>query len=158
MPSSLTPPFFDSSKKLLLVVEDSEEDYEVFLRSVKKSDVDCYIFRCETGEEAWDFLNNEKVSDGLPLPVLPSMILLDLNLPGMDGQTILSKIKSDPKLKLIPVIIFSTSSSSKDIQSCYENGANAYVVKPMDILKIRDHINILLKHWLEVNVYDSNFL
>ena len=141
-------PLHADLKDVLVVVEDSEQDYEMLLRAVKKTDIECAIHHCETGEEALDYLAN----DGK----YPSLILLDLNLPGTDGRDILKTIKMNPALKSIPVVIFSTSSNLKDIEVCYENGANSYVVKPMDVSRLQECIQILLLHWLKVNVTYPN--
>jgi CheY-like chemotaxis protein len=137
--------------KIILFVDDSDEDYEMFLRAVKKTGMHFSILRCETGEQALDILTSKDpsirtVSD------LPSLILLDLNLPGIDGLQVLNTIKTDQQLKLIPVVIFSTSSNPKDIRRCYQSGANAYVLKPMDVSLLQKYVQSILTHWLDVNV------
>lgn len=138
----------------LLLVEDSEQDYEMFIRVVNKNSIKCLIHHSETGEEALKFLQNQNQEK---LPNL-SLILLDLNLPGIDGKTVLQKIKSNPLLKLIPVVIFSSSSNSKDIEDCYQKGANAYVIKPMNVVLLQEYIQTILSHWLNVNVSCSKIL
>lgn len=139
-------------KSVLLVVEDSEEDYEMFMRVVKKTDLQFELNRCETGEEALIFLKNQNIYQDKEKFQKPSVILLDLNLPGIDGRKVLEKIKLDPNLQLIPVVIFSTSSNPKDIEECYQKGANGYVIKPMDISLLQEYIQILLLHWLKINI------
>lgn len=69
-------------------------------------------------------------------------------MPGTDGKTVLAKIKSAPRLKVIPVVIFSTSSNPKDLKECYLKGSNGYVIKPMDIQKLQNCIRLLLEYWL----------
>ena len=145
-------PLRSSPKHILLVVEDSEQDYEMLLRSIKKSDIPCQVNHCETGEEAIDYLTNQGEFDDREKYPQPSFILLDLNLPGFDGKDILKKIKNHPVLKCIPTIIFTTSSNPRDIQGCYRNGANAYVIKPMDVPKLQECVTLLLKHWLKINI------
>lgn len=137
---------------VLLVVEDSEEDYEMLRRAVKKTGLKCSLNHCETGEEALDYLTNQGEEQDSENFSPPSLILLDLNLPGTDGRDILKEIKLDPVLKMIPVVIFSSSSNIKDIEACYDNGANAYVIKPMDVALLQEYIQLLLLHWLKVNV------
>lgn len=147
-------PLYSEIPKNLLVVEDSEQDYEMFIRVVKKNNIKCNINHYETGEEALNFLKN---SDQKKY-VYPSLILLDLNLPGINGKKVLEKIKSDPHFKLIPVVIFSSSSNSKDIEDCYNKGANAYVIKPMNVSLLEEYIKTMLSHWLRVNIPYSKSL
>ena len=145
-------PLHSSPKSVLLAIEDSEQDYEMIRRAVQKSSVSCDLHHCETGEEALQFLRYQGIHQNRQQLGQPALILLDLNLPGTDGREILSQIKQDPQLKQIPVVIFSTSSSPKDIAECYQRGANAYVIKPMDIALFRESINLLMLHWLKVNI------
>jgi CheY-like chemotaxis protein len=151
-------PLCSERQKILLVVEDSEEDYEMLLRAVKKTAIECEVDYCETGEEALDYLRNQGEDQNREKFQMPSLILLDLNLPGTDGRDILKDIKIDPVLKFIPVVIFSTSSNRKDIEACYENGANAYVTKPMNISLLQEYIQTLLLHWLKVNRIHPNLV
>lgn len=145
-------PLHSSPQSIVLLVEDSEHDYEIFFREVKKVNIDCDIHHCETGEEVLDYLNNQGEYQDLAKFRKPSLILLDLNLPGTDGRQVLKTIKSDSLLKLIPIIIFSSSSNHKDIEFCYEQGVNAYVIKPMNIPLFQECVNVLLLHWLKFNV------
>ncbi len=156
--NELFKPLYQEKQTILLIIEDSEEDYEMFMRGVKKSGIDCQIFHCETGDEGLDFLTNQGEYDDKEKYYLPSLILLDLNLPGTDGKIILKKIKKNPNLSVIPVVIFTTSSNPKDIAECYENAANGYVIKPMNIKNLQESIEILLKHWLTVNISYSTIL
>jgi CheY-like chemotaxis protein len=139
-------------KKSVLLVEDSEEDYEMFIRVVKKTDLQFELNRCETGEDAIIFLKHQSIYQDKEKFQKPSLILLDLNLPGIDGKKVLEEIKLDANLQLIPVVIFSTSSNPKDIEECYQKGANGYVIKPMDISLLQEYIQILLLHWLKINI------
>ena len=133
----------------LLLVEDSDEDFEAFGRMIKKSSIANPIYRCIDGDEALDFLYHtgeyaEKVSSPRP-----SIILLDLNLPGTDGREVLEHIKQDDVLKSIPVVVFTTSSSPKDIDICYQYGANSYIIKPIDIKKFMKTIQVVIDYWFE---------
>lgn len=121
-PLHLAPP------SVLLVVEDSDEDYDMLSRAVKKSNIHCELYHCDNGQKALDLLKNQRQYQNTQKFRKPSLILLDLNLPGTDGRKILEKIKSDAVLKSIPVVIFTTSSNRKDIEDCYEKGANAYCI------------------------------
>ncbi|MDX2255984.1 MAG: response regulator [Pseudanabaenaceae cyanobacterium bins.39] len=138
--------------KSLLFVDDSDEDYEMFLRAVKKAGFKFPMMRCESGEKALAVLGDRQANVEPPNFAKPALILLDLNLPGLDGLHILNTIKSHPQLKLIPVVIFSTSSNPKDVRNCYQSGANAYVIKPMDVSLLQKCVQAILTHWLDVNI------
>ena len=116
-----------STDRYILIVEDSRVDYEITTRALKKAGIERSILRCEDGDEALDFLNDHESRQG---DGHPSMILLDLNLPGTDGRTVLQQIKNHDALKNIPVVVLTTSNNEHDIAACYESGANSYVRKP----------------------------
>ncbi len=116
----------------ILIVEDNLSDYESVIRAFKKLGVKDEVYHCSTGEEALDFLFRRKAYKNEKDAPRPSIILLDLNLPGTDGRDVLQQIKSDPQLKSIPVVVLTTSDSDKDIKTCYAYGANSYMVKPTD--------------------------
>jgi CheY-like chemotaxis protein len=135
---------------LILVVEDSDVDYETTLRAFKKSSMANPVHRCEDGEDALDYLfHRNRYSSAQKFP-LPDLILLDLNLPGTDGREVLEEIKKDPKLKSIPVIVLTTSSHDKDIEVCYRSGANSYIQKPVDLQGFFAAIQRLKDFWFEV--------
>lgn len=83
---------------------------------------------------------------------IPSIILLDLNLPGTDGRKVLEEIKQDEKLKTIPVIVFTTSSNPKDIETCYRFGVNSYILKPMSVQKSKHVMQSIVDYWLSIVV------
>lgn len=133
----------------LLVVEDSDEDFEVLRRIFQKLSLEYPVYRCVDGEDALDFLykkGNYQTSLASPRP---SLILLDLNLPGTDGREVLAQIKQDLQLKKIPVIVLTTSSNPKDIEVCYFLGASGYLVKPIDSSRLMSKIQVLLHYWFE---------
>lgn len=137
------------SIQTLLVIEDSDEDFEALGRLMRQSSVLHPVHRCLDGDEALDFLYHKgKYGESLPVP-RPSIILLDLNLPGTDGREVLELIKQDDSLKTIPVVVFTTSSNPKDIETCYQYGASGYILKSMDINQLKKKIQNFLKYWLE---------
>jgi two-component system response regulator len=139
-----------SSNHLILIVEDSDIDYETTIRAFKKSNMANPIQRCEDGEEALDYLyQRNRYSEAESSP-RPDLILLDLNLPGTDGRDVLEEIKKDPKLRTIPVIVLTTSSDDKDINKCYQAGANSYIQKPVDLQGFLIAIQRLKEFWFEV--------
>ncbi|MBV9124993.1 MAG: response regulator, partial [Planctomycetes bacterium] len=102
----------------ILLVEDSPEDYEATVRVLRKSGLANPIFRCVDGDDALDFLHHRGAYADPARAPRPSIILLDLNLPGTDGREVLTDIKRDEHLKLIPVIVLTTSRDERDISSC----------------------------------------
>ncbi len=134
----------------LLVVEDSDEDFEALQRTIRKTSIVCQIHRCHDGDEALNFIFRLQTNLGAPTTApLPSLILLDLNLPGIDGRDVLARIKQDEYLKIIPVIVLSTSNNPKDICGCYQLGANAYMNKPIDAAKFKRTIEAFMYYWFE---------
>ena len=103
------------------------------LRAFKKAGLANPVFACVNGDDALDFLYRRGPYAGPGNAPRPSLILLDLNMPGTDGREVLSDIKNNESLKTIPVIVLTTSSDARDIESCYQSGANSYVTKPVDL-------------------------
>jgi CheY-like chemotaxis protein len=136
----------------LLLVEDSDEDFEAFGRIMRKSAVTHPIYRCSDGDEALDFLYKTGEYANFTQTPRPAIIVLDLNLPGTDGREVLAQIKQDEDLKTIPVVVFTTSSNPKDIDICYRYGVNGYIIKPIDVTKLTRNIQILIDYWFEAVV------
>ncbi|MEH2171693.1 response regulator [Nostoc sp.] len=150
------------TKKLhepLLVVEDSNEDFRMLQRLMRRMSVQNPIHRCTNGDEVLEFLYQQgnyayAKDEDLPnskVALRPSVILLDLNLPGIDGRDILDRLKQDNSFKGIPIVVFTTSSNPKDIELCYQKGANGYLVKPMDAQELKKTIQAFVDYWLEAN-------
>lgn len=139
---------------VLLIVEDSEEDYIATERALKgkHGGITNSIVHCKDGEEALDYLHQRGAFSDKEKSPLPNLILLDLNLPIVDGHEVLSKIKSDKRLRKIPVIVLTTSSDEKDIESCYELGANSYVQKPVKLDSFVEAISRIKDYWFEIVV------
>lgn len=142
----------NNQPQILLIVEDSDEDFEAFGRIMRNSAVTHAIYRCTDGDEALDFLYNMGEYANVSQPCRPGIILLDLNLPGTDGREVLAQIKGDETLKTIPVVVFTTSSNPKDIERCYRYGANGYIVKPIDVKKLTKTLKTLIDYWFEAVV------
>ncbi len=133
---------------IILVVEDSDEDFEATKRAFKKSGLANVLIRCRDGEEAIDYFFSEKNS----LNFIPNIILLDLNLPGTDGLEVLKKLKGDDRFKRIPIVVLTTSSDEYDIEKCHDSGVNSYMVKPVNLGKFIEAIQHLNDYWFEVVV------
>lgn len=138
-----------NSAQPLLLIEDSDEDFEAFKRIIRKWSVTNPIYRCIDGDEALDFLYHTGEYINPVKAPRPAIILLDLNLPAMDGREVLEQIKQDDSLKTIPVVVFTTSSNPKDIETCYRYGVNGYILKPININKLMRTIQILVDYWFE---------
>ena len=143
--ASLIPP-----RPSLLIVEDSNEDFETLQRFLRRSLLTIPIQRCVNGEQALEFLYRTSNSSDRANSLRPSLILLDLNLPGTDGREVLRQIKQDQNLKRIPVVVFTTSSNPKDIEECYQFGANSYIVKPINFAQLKRDAQLLIDYWFEV--------
>ena len=132
-------------KSPILVVEDSDEDFDTLLQAMSKSGISSKVYRALNGDDCLTQLRGV----GEAIGVHPAFILMDLNSPGTDGREALREIKSDPGLKMIPVVILTTSSNPRDLKSCYELGANAYHIKP---IQYPDHISLLeeiFRYWMK---------
>ena len=135
---------------VLLIVEDSNEDFEALQRFLRRSSVAIAIQRCINGEQALAFLyRTGNYVDRQSAP-RPGLIVLDLNLPGTDGREVLRRIKQDDNLKMIPVVVFTTSNNPKDIEVCYQYGANSYIVKPINFAQLKRDVQMLVEYWFEV--------
>jgi CheY-like chemotaxis protein len=134
----------------ILLVEDSLEDVEATTRALRKAGLANPIYHCADGDEALDYLHQRgKYADPVQAP-RPGVVLLDLNLPGIDGREVLSQAKADPQLKKIPIIVLTTSTDARDVERCYLAGANSYVKKPVDIEGFLQAIRRLTDYWFEV--------
>ena len=136
--------------KPILIVEDSAEDFTALGRAFRKHAIQNPVLRCEDGEQALEYLQGQGRKVGWP-QTLPAIILLDLNMPGLDGRDVLAAIKQDGSLQSIPVVIFTTSSNSKDITACYQLGANSYLTKPIGYAELEEKVRLIVHYWLEAS-------
>lgn len=145
----------DNKQPLLIVIADDDED-DRFLtqKALRQCDFSHKLHFCEDGVELLDFLNNclaqnpaVKTSKSCPVP---SLILLDLNMPRKNGFETLAAIRKHPTMYYIPVIVFTTSHSEEDINRCYELGANAFLSKPASFEEMTSNIASLLSFWLNM--------
>jgi len=129
----------------LIVVEDSDEDFVALTRALKH-EVGISIMRYRDGEEMMSFLERLNREESA-IPAESLVVLLDLNLPGTDGRQVLTRIKNSPVLKVIPVVVFSTSNNPTDISYCYANGANGYMVKSVNFSKYETDLRLFSAYW-----------
>ncbi len=135
----------------ILFVEDSIDDANLTMRALKKSGLTNIIFHVKDGAEALDFMYCKGVYSSFNIPVHLKLILLDLKMPKISGIEVLEKIKSDVALKIIPIVILTSSNEDPDIKKCYELGANSYIVKPVESENFFKAIKELSLYWMISN-------
>jgi CheY-like chemotaxis protein len=131
----------------ILLVEDSPSDADLTEEALSDGKVLNHLHWVEDGVEALAFLRRQGKYADAPRP---DLILLDLNLPKKDGRDVLAQIKADPRLKLIPVIVLTTSAAERDILKTYELNANCYVTKPIDLEQFISVVKLIETFWLAV--------
>lgn len=131
----------------ILLVEDNEGDVVLTLEALKEAKVYNHVHVVRDGEEAIKFLKKQKPYEEA---VTPDIILLDINLPKIDGKEVLTEIKNDRKLMTIPVVILTTSETDKDILYAYQHHANCYITKPVDFNKFIEVIHSVKNFWISI--------
>ncbi|NEQ23809.1 MAG: response regulator [Microcoleus sp. SIO2G3] len=131
----------------ILLVEDSPSDADLTVEALSDGKVLNNLHWVEDGVEALAFLRRQGKYSDAPRP---DLILLDLNLPKKDGRQVLAEIKVDPQLKLIPVVVLTTSAAERDILKTYELSANCYVTKPIDLEQFISVVKLIEMFWLAV--------
>ncbi|PEN13742.1 two-component system response regulator [Longibacter salinarum] len=140
----------DSSTIHILLAEDDPDDRLLTRRALEKSRLANTIQTVEDGEELMEYLRHEgEYADPESAP-RPGLILLDLNMPRMDGREALKKIKSDAELRRIPVIVLTTSEAEQDILQSYDLGVNAFVTKPVTFDDLATALQALGDFWFEI--------
>lgn len=129
----------------ILLIEDSPSDANLTIREFKKAKIANNLHWVEYGEAGMEFLRREGEYTNAPRP---DLILLDLNLPGMDGREVLMEVKSDPDFKRIPVVVLTTSADEEDVLKSYNLSANCYVTKPVDIQQFIRIVQLINDFWL----------
>jgi two-component system response regulator len=138
-------------KKVVLLVEDNDDDVELTLRSFKKHNLSNKVVVVRNGQEALDYLFTQGDYAQRDKAEMPVLILLDLKLPKVDGIEVLHHIRAHSETKCIPVVILTTSSQSKDKFDSYSEGANSYIRKPVDFDRFMEVTQQLGIYWLMVN-------
>ncbi len=134
----------------ILMADDDPDDRALVLDAVSESGVSAELRTVSDGEELLEYLRREKRYGPPALAPYPAFILLDLNMPRMDGRETLAILKSDPALQRIPVIVLSTSNAAEDMTQCYNLGANDYVAKPVTYEALMRVLRTVAEHWLNV--------
>lgn len=126
----------------ILVAEDDDGHAELIQSGLKSAGVCNPFIRFENGQDVWDFLSNHKNSESSN-QTRCYLLLLDINMPIMDGVELLRRIKGDPDLKDIPVLMLTTTDDPREIEECYKIGCNLYITKPVDFLKFAETLKRL---------------
>ena len=129
----------------ILLVEDSPSDANLTIRNFRNSKIANHLHWVEDGESAVNYVWQQGEYANVPRP---DLILLDLNLPGMDGREVLTTLKADTEFSLIPVVILTTSADEADILRSYQLKANCYITKPVDIQQFIEVIQLINDFWL----------
>jgi len=134
-------------KKTILLVEDNPDDEALTLRALKKNNIFNEMTVVRDGQEALDYFFGEGASER----PMPAVVLLDLKLPKIDGLEVLRRIRADPRTRLQPIVILTSSKEEHDIVSSYSLGANSYIRKPVDFSQFMEAIRQLGLYWLVLN-------
>jgi two-component system, response regulator len=139
------------SEKMILLVEDSADDEELTTRALRQAKIANEIVVARDGAEALDFLFGEGAYAGRDVSRAPAVVLLDLKLPKLSGLDVLNLLRADPRTRLVPVVILTSSSEEEDMLKSYQLGANSYVRKPVDFGQFAQAVSQLGIYWLLLN-------
>ena len=135
----------------ILLVEDNPDDIELTLRALKKNNIANEVIVAKDGVEALDYLFGMGAHAGRDKSKMPTVILLDLKLPRMNGLEVLQRLRADKRTKLLPIVILTSSKEERDMIDGYKFGANSYIHKPVDFTKFREAVHELGRYWLVLN-------
>lgn len=139
-----------ASDEAILMADDDDDDVLVARKAFSQADIQNPFYRVADGGELLDFLRHRgNYRDPAAAP-RPGLILVDLNMPGMDGRAAISAIKNDPDLRRIPVIVFTTSQDKADVDDSYRRGANSYIAKPVGMAGMLHAARGIQTYWLEL--------
>jgi two-component system response regulator len=140
-----------SSDRVILLVEDNAHDEALTLRALQKNHIPNRVVVARDGKEALEYLFGEGAYAGRDPDAMPELILLDLKLPKMGGLEVLQHIRRDPRTRLLPVVILTSSKQENDLVAGYGSGANSYVRKPVDFNEFLEAVRQLGVYWLTIN-------
>ncbi len=138
-------------EKVILLVEDNPDDEVLTLRAFKKNNIKNEVVVAHDGEEALDFLFGRGAYAERNPQDIPEVVLLDLKLPKVDGLEVLRQVRADPRTRLLPVVILTSSKEEQDLIEGYSRGANSYVRKPVDFNDFVEAVRQLGLYWLVLN-------
>jgi CheY-like chemotaxis protein len=141
----------ETSEVEILLVEDNQDDLDMTLRALRKAKLANRIEIARDGAEAVEFIFCQGAHAGRNPESGPRLILLDLKLPKIDGMEVLKRIKEDPRTKIIPVVVLTSSKEQKDVIDSYMLGVNSYIVKPVNFDSFLAAVQELGMYWLLLN-------
>jgi CheY-like chemotaxis protein len=141
----------DKNHKIILLVEDNPDDEALAIRALKRHHVGNEIVVAHDGVEALDYVFGTGIHAGRDTNNKPSVVLLDLKLPRVDGLEVLRRLRADDRTKLLPVVVLTTSSEEGDVINSYSLGCNSYIRKPVDFVQFSEAIRQLGMYWLLMN-------
>jgi CheY-like chemotaxis protein len=135
----------------LLLVEDNSQDLEMTIRALRQANVRNSIQVARDGAEALEYLFCEGAFANREIADIPKLVLLDLKLPKVDGIEVLRRIKEDPRTRMIPVVMLTSSKEQSDVAETYQLGVNSFIVKPVDFEGFLEAVRTLGLYWLLLN-------
>jgi len=138
-------------ENLILLVEDNDDDIQLTKRAFERSKIVNELIVVRDGKEALDYLFATGPYLGRDLALMPNVLLLDINLPKVNGLEVLRRLRADERTRLLPVVVLTTSNEEKDIIRSYNLGANSYVRKPVDFVQFSEAVGQLGLYWLVLN-------
>lgn len=138
-------------EKTIMLVEDNPDDEELTLRALRKASIANNVFVARDGQEALDFLFGTGQHAGREPLTMPAVVLLDLKLPKLDGIDVLQRMRADPRTRLVPVVVLTSSSEDEDMLRSYQSGANSYVRKPIEFSEFAHAVTQLGMYWMLIN-------
>lgn len=139
------------NNKIILLVEDNPDDEALAIRALKRNHISNEIVVAHDGVEALDYLFGTGVHAGRDISIQPTVILLDLKLPRIDGIEVLRRLREDERTKLLAVVVLTTSSEEQDRLDSYSLGCNSYIRKPVDFIEFTEAVRQLGMYWLLLN-------
>jgi hypothetical protein len=137
--------------KSILLVEDNHQDEKLILRALRKVNLANRVDVVRDGQQALDYLFREREFAARAGDDLPAVVLLDIGLPRVSGLEVLKRLRNDPRTRLQPVVILTSSDEERDRLTSYEDGANSFVRKPLDFTEFAETVARLGIYWLAVN-------
>ena len=137
--------------KLILLVEDNPDDEALTRRALKKNNIRNEVVVARDGVEALDYLFGTGAYTGRDMSVMPTVTLLDIKLPKIDGLEVLRRLRADERTKLLPVVILTSSKEERDLIEGYKLGASSYIRKPVDFSQFTEAVRELGLYWLVLN-------
>ncbi len=142
--------------KNILLVEDNDQDEKLILRALRKVNLANQVDVARDGQQALDYLFAEGEFASRAGQPLPTVVLLDINLPRISGLDVLKRLRADPRTHLLPVVVLTSSDEEQDRLSSYEDGANSFVRKPLDFGEFAETVARMGVYWLATNIPPKN--